>query len=187
MSSEKLNFAIAAIKSGDKVTGLHLLAEIIKAEPSNEYAWIWLTTCVDDNEKKIFCLKRAFINQFQIDPVVNKALAQLVQPPLPAKKNSFLIIHKKKISPQKSHCRLIFPKKISPPNGQITVTYESEITLSLRSSIKPQKAFQFELIFFQRSQKKKRKYYAFIGGSIIVFIYILFLLVLYVSSNSPHP
>ena len=86
MSSEKLNFAIAAIKSGDKVTGLHLLAEIIKAEPSNEYAWIWLTTCVDDNEKKIFCLKRAVINQSQIDPVVNKALAQLVQPPLPAEK-----------------------------------------------------------------------------------------------------
>jgi hypothetical protein len=59
MPSEQLNSAIATIKSGDKATGSRLLAKIILAEPSNETAWIWLATCVDDVEKKKYCLKKA--------------------------------------------------------------------------------------------------------------------------------
>ena len=83
MSSEKLNSAIAAIKSGDKVTGSRLLNELLKDEPSNETAWIWLATTLDDVEKKKFCLKKAL----SINPnnqVVNKALERLEQPPQPA-------------------------------------------------------------------------------------------------------
>jgi len=59
MPSEKLNSAIAAIKSGDKATGSRLLATILKDEPTNEIAWLWLATSIDDVEKKKFCLKKA--------------------------------------------------------------------------------------------------------------------------------
>jgi len=59
MALEKLNLAIAAIKSGDKETGSRLLATILISEPSNEIAWIWLATSEDDIERKKFCLKKA--------------------------------------------------------------------------------------------------------------------------------
>jgi len=59
MASEKLNSAITAIKSGDNATGSRLLAEILLADPSDETAWIWLATSVDDVEKKKYCLKKA--------------------------------------------------------------------------------------------------------------------------------
>jgi hypothetical protein len=59
MASEQLNSAIRTIKSGDKATGSQLLASIIREDPANEVAWVWLATCVDDTEKKRFCLKKA--------------------------------------------------------------------------------------------------------------------------------
>ena len=82
MSSETLDTAIAAIKSGDKATGLRLLHDLLKNDPANETAWIWLATCVDDVGKKIYCLKKALT----INPsnqVVIKALSRLESPPQP--------------------------------------------------------------------------------------------------------
>ena len=83
MSSEKLSAAIKIIKSGDKATGTRLLAEILKVEPTNETAWLWLATCADKVETKKFCLRKAL----SINPnnqVVKKALERLEQPPQPA-------------------------------------------------------------------------------------------------------
>jgi hypothetical protein len=80
MSSDKLNSAIAAIKSGDKVSGSRLLAEIIKTDPSNETAWIWFSFCVDDIEKKKFCLKKA-LSLNPNNPYTAKELSNLEQPP----------------------------------------------------------------------------------------------------------
>ena len=82
MSLTKLNSAIAAIKSGDKDTGSRLLKELLKAEPSNETAWIWLSTTVDDISIKKHYLQKAL----SINPnnkIVIKALVQLDKPPQP--------------------------------------------------------------------------------------------------------
>jgi hypothetical protein len=81
MTSEQLNSAIRAIKSGDKATGSQLLAGIIREDPANEVAWVWLATCVDDPEKKRFCLKKAMaINP--TNQTYKKALERLsISPP----------------------------------------------------------------------------------------------------------
>ena len=74
--NDKLQQAITAIKSGDKVTGQQLLAQVIKAEPKNETAWLWMTTLTDDPEKKRYCLKTVL----QINPnneMAKKGLATL--------------------------------------------------------------------------------------------------------------
>lgn len=55
---QNLSPAIAAIKAGDKVTGQRLLTEIIKAEPDNENAWLWLSSAVDSNEQRRYCLQQ---------------------------------------------------------------------------------------------------------------------------------
>jgi len=77
--NDKLRQAITAIKSGDKVTGQQLLAQVIKAEPKNETAWLWMTTVTDDPEKKRHCLKTVL----QINPsneMAQKGLATLKPP-----------------------------------------------------------------------------------------------------------
>jgi hypothetical protein len=80
MSSEKLSAAIKVIKSGDKATGRRLLAEILKEDPSNETSWIWLATCVEEVERKKYCLQKALV----INPdnqTYKIALEQLELPP----------------------------------------------------------------------------------------------------------
>jgi hypothetical protein len=82
MASEKLNSAIAAIKLGDKATGSRLLNELLKEEPTNETAWIWMTACFDDVGMKIYCLKKVLAINPNNQIVVN-ALSKLEQPPQP--------------------------------------------------------------------------------------------------------
>jgi hypothetical protein len=48
-----------AFKAGNKVAARQLLAEVAKAEPNNETAWLWLAGCVDNIEQKKFCLSKA--------------------------------------------------------------------------------------------------------------------------------
>ena len=79
----KLNLAIAAVKIGDKVTGLRLLSEVIKGEPANEMAWLWLSACLANEDQKKYCLTRVLL----INPgnqTAQKALAQLEPPPQPS-------------------------------------------------------------------------------------------------------
>jgi predicted nucleic acid-binding Zn ribbon protein len=56
--SEKLQQAIAAIKSGDKRTGLQLLLDVIRSEPNNENAWLWMTQAVSSDKDRLKCLHR---------------------------------------------------------------------------------------------------------------------------------
>ena len=44
--SEKLEQAIASIKAGNSNKGKQLLVEILKANPNNEQAWLWLSRIV---------------------------------------------------------------------------------------------------------------------------------------------
>jgi len=69
-----LKEAIDAIKAGDKQAGRKLLVEIIKAEPRNEIAWLWLTKAVDTLEDQRRCLEQVL----EINPnneTAQKALA----------------------------------------------------------------------------------------------------------------
>lgn len=80
MSQDKLNSAIAAFKSGDKNVAQQILSDLVKSEPNNENAWLWLSACLTNVEHKIYCLNKAL----SINPNnqnAQKALAQL-QPSL---------------------------------------------------------------------------------------------------------
>jgi hypothetical protein len=57
-SPEKLQQAIALIKSGDKEGGQKLLFESISSDPDDEAAWLWLVSVVPP-DKRIFCLEKA--------------------------------------------------------------------------------------------------------------------------------
>jgi Tfp pilus assembly protein PilF len=56
---EQLNQAIAEVKAGNKGKAKQLLTEIVRTDPQNEMAWLWLSVCVDSIEQKnIACLRR---------------------------------------------------------------------------------------------------------------------------------
>jgi len=77
--------AKALIKSGDKKRGGQLLTEIVRKDPRNVNAWLWLSSCVNIDEQKVYCLKRVL----EIDPNHNVALAalsKLQQPEQPSEK-----------------------------------------------------------------------------------------------------
>jgi hypothetical protein len=79
MEPSPLNAAIHAIKSGDKAGGLRLLTELVKSEPNNELAWLWLSVCFEDPQKKKFCLNRTLT----INPAnqsARRALEQMERP-----------------------------------------------------------------------------------------------------------
>ncbi len=57
--SDKLQQAIAAIKSGDKATGKRLLIEALKTDSHNENAWLWMTKVVNSDKERIKCLENA--------------------------------------------------------------------------------------------------------------------------------
>jgi hypothetical protein len=69
MSNENLERAIQLIRMGDKKTGGKLLADVVKQDPRNEAAWLWLAACFDNDEKKKYCLKKAL----EINPDNTKA------------------------------------------------------------------------------------------------------------------
>lgn len=54
----ELDRAIDLIKAGDKSEGGRILSGVVKLEPDNESAWVWLSTCVDPIEKKKYCLNQ---------------------------------------------------------------------------------------------------------------------------------
>ncbi|MCL4301414.1 MAG: hypothetical protein KJ077_37280 [Anaerolineae bacterium] len=73
-----LQQAIAAIKSGDKITGQKLLLSFVKTNPNHETALLWLSVTTDDITKKRQCFERVLI----INPnneAAKRGLAELQQ------------------------------------------------------------------------------------------------------------
>jgi len=173
MPSEKLNSAIAAIKSGDKATSSRLLAEILIAEPSNETAWYWLATCVDDVEKKRYCLKRALsINPSNYTYI--KALIKLELPPQPNLEDA-----------QPPY----LTQKISSENKLLSDEDESEISASLAKPVLPSVESSSPVKY---TYKKHKNFIAtlenilavlltalFFGIGLLFLLYLLFLLFTY--------
>jgi hypothetical protein len=59
MSFDKLSYAVQLAKAGNKAEALPLLKEIVRTDPDNETAWLWLHACIEQNEQKIYCLQQA--------------------------------------------------------------------------------------------------------------------------------
>jgi len=55
---QELKQAVNAIKANDLHIARKILAGIIKKDPQNERAWLYLTLCVDDSQQKRDCLQR---------------------------------------------------------------------------------------------------------------------------------
>ena len=110
MTIDKLNVAISAVRAGDKASGQQLLSEIVKAESSNETAWLWLSACVDNIEQKKYCLTKAL----SINPDnqnARKALTQLEQPPQPSMED---IVPRSIAKPTESDESKVPPKPATP-------------------------------------------------------------------------
>jgi len=56
--TDKLQKAIALIKSGDKRKGIDLLTEILRAQPDNESAWLWMSSIVPSDKQRLYCLQK---------------------------------------------------------------------------------------------------------------------------------
>lgn len=106
MAENELKQAIDAIKAGDKKRGGEILAELIKVEPNNEVAWLWLATCYKKVENKRRCLEKALeinpanqnaqqalnrlssqIDEPTVEDMVSKANPTLVKPQQQASSN----------------------------------------------------------------------------------------------------
>jgi Tfp pilus assembly protein PilF len=57
--ADKLQRAIARIKADDKTDGRQFLWEILKADPKNDKAWLWMSAVVDTDELRQECLEEA--------------------------------------------------------------------------------------------------------------------------------
>jgi tetratricopeptide (TPR) repeat protein len=88
---------IRAYQYGDRERAARLFARAIQLNKNDEHAWYWLSACVDDTEKKRYCLQRTLA----INPDNSKARRRLERmdlfvqspyvtqklPPQPATKN----------------------------------------------------------------------------------------------------
>lgn len=53
-----LDQAVAQIQAGDLNTARRLLARLLQREPHNVDAWLWLSSAVDDLDRRVECLRR---------------------------------------------------------------------------------------------------------------------------------
>ncbi len=58
---DQLRQAITLIKSGERQKGRQLLAHIIKTNPQNEDAWLWMSSVVDSDDQRCHCLKQILL------------------------------------------------------------------------------------------------------------------------------
>lgn len=59
--SDQLQQAVSLIKSGDQQNGRQILIDIIKTNPRNELAWLWMSSVVDTNDQRQHCLKQVLV------------------------------------------------------------------------------------------------------------------------------
>ena len=71
--------AITAIRSGDQARGRTLLAQVLRIDPRNETAWLWMASVAETPERRRECLERALT----INPnsqIARRALQKLSDP-----------------------------------------------------------------------------------------------------------
>lgn len=90
----KLEHAVAFIKAGDTEKGKQLLSEVIKQNPRDENAWLWMTRCVTTTEQKKYCFDRVLQinpqNQHAIEGLRRLNIPAISEPPTQPKVNPSL-------------------------------------------------------------------------------------------------
>jgi Tfp pilus assembly protein PilF len=59
---EAINHGIAAVNRGDIAVGKQALGWVLRQEPKNRLAWIWMACCVDEDEAKSECYRLASVD-----------------------------------------------------------------------------------------------------------------------------
>jgi len=59
MMGDELRQGIAALKAGRRAEARQLLIQAVSANPKDAAAWLWLSRCVDDADRRQECLERA--------------------------------------------------------------------------------------------------------------------------------
>jgi len=59
MNDNELERAISLAKSGNKAVAIKILTDLLQRDPKNVNIWLWLSFCIDDYDKKQFCLQKA--------------------------------------------------------------------------------------------------------------------------------
>jgi TolB protein len=72
-----LRAGITAVRQGDRVRGRRLLSQVIRADPDNELAWMWMASAVNTNRERRACLERAL----EINPSNTRAREALAALP----------------------------------------------------------------------------------------------------------
>jgi len=72
--SSMLTEAIAAARAGDRSRARELLSRLLRADSSNAEYWVWMSSVVDSQREKIYCLESAL----RLDPTNRAALRGLV-------------------------------------------------------------------------------------------------------------
>ncbi len=64
-TDQALEFAVRSIQKADVETGRAALRWVLKREPTNVSAWLWLTRCVEDQVFRSQCVDQvATLNPF---------------------------------------------------------------------------------------------------------------------------
>jgi hypothetical protein len=64
-TDQALEFAVRSIQKADVETGRAALRWVLKREPTNVSAWLWLTRCVEDKVFRSRCVDQvATLNPF---------------------------------------------------------------------------------------------------------------------------
>lgn len=186
---EKLQKAITAIKKGDKVTGKKLLIEVLRADPQNETAWLWMSTVLKRLDQRKECLEKALaINpdnqnaqrsletiRIKLDMQSGKSSADFRQTPRPAvetaegqsKSEPVRKMNKAKIDELKGLLRYELSEG-APPNALITRYVKKgysrevveEIVLEADTELEPvNNSMPLSLLFFSTEGRIPRSTY----------------------------
>jgi hypothetical protein len=143
-----LEQAYSYINAGDIETAKQLLAQILKQNPNDENAWLWMSRCVTTTEQKRYCFDRVL----KINPQNQGAIEGLKRlnnpvPPNPPPK----VIHQQPIKPVKkkrpdkkriiavmglgvaicSICGVFIILLLNPSNGATTKVLSAEDTFEV--------------------------------------------------------
>ena len=56
---EAISSAVEAIQQGDLGQGRATLSWVVREDPDNRLAWVWLAACVNEEEARDECYRRA--------------------------------------------------------------------------------------------------------------------------------
>ncbi len=93
IANGRLKEGIAALMAGRREVARRLLAQAVSAEPDNALAWLWLSRCLDDQNRRQECLERARrLNLGRPKPQAQKSAHITAAPNSPLKRSNRRLI-----------------------------------------------------------------------------------------------